>query len=54
MNKELDEDYVEILGDLDLRQILMKKDKSKRLLPIIPDSNFKISWDMIGIVFIIY
>ncbi len=32
----------------------MNKDKSKRLIPIEPDSNFRISWDMLGMLFIIY
>ena len=32
----------------------MKKDKSKRWIPLYPDSRFKSAWDFIGMCFIIY
>ena len=47
-------DLTENLGDLTLRAIQMKKDKSKRWIPIYPDNTFKSAWDFIGIIFIIY
>ena len=43
-----------MLGELNLKHINVNKDKSKWMFPIVPDSNFKISWDMMGLLLIIY
>lgn len=47
-------DFTERLGDLTLRNIEMFKDKSRRWFPIYPDSDFKITWDMIGMIIVVY
>jgi hypothetical protein len=43
-----------MLGELNLKNIEEFKDKSKRLIPFYPDTDFKVTWDMIGFFFIIY
>jgi hypothetical protein len=53
MEKEK-EDLTEQLGELTLRQIQMKKDKTQRWFPIFPDSKFKSTWDLIAMLIICY
>ena len=47
-------DYTKELGDLNLKTIKYKRLKKKRCNPIFPDSNFKTSWDLSGLFFILY
>lgn len=47
-------DFTEQLGELSLRQITMKKDKSQRWFPLYPDSSFKSTWDFIAYLIIFY
>lgn len=51
---QYDNDLTEQLGELTLRQIQMKKDKSNRWFPLYPDSVFKSAWDFIAMGFIVY
>lgn len=47
-------DYSEHLGDLNLRAIRYKKNKIKKCRPFEPDSTFKTTWDLTGMVLIMY
>ena len=49
-------DYTEMINEynLNLQVIKSKKIKKKRFQPIEPDSNFKSSWDIIGLFLILY
>jgi hypothetical protein len=55
----LDEiDFTNHLGDLNLRAIKSKKTKkcwlNKYLKPVEPDSTFKTTWDLVGLILILF
>ena len=47
-------DFTEHLGDLNLRAIKFKKNKIKKFRPFEPDSTFKTTWEMTGMILILY
>ena len=51
---EMEFNYSDYLGDLTLRQIQLYKDKTNRFFPVFPDGNFRMTWDSIGLCFIVY
>ncbi len=49
-----DEDYTELLGDLDLEAITFNTAGHSKYEPFEPDSTGKTIWDMAGLLFILY
>jgi hypothetical protein len=48
-------DYTELLGDLNLKNLMLAESKkSSKLIPLSPESTFKVAWDMIGAIIIVY
>lgn len=49
-----EQDYTEMLGSLNL-EMITEKDSTKNWIPVLhPDSAFKIFWDMIGLIAVLY
>jgi len=49
-----EEDFTEQLGDLNLKTIMASQKSKTRCSSFEPDSSWRTTWDMVGLVFIIY